>query len=85
MSRKFFGEHGKRYAQCGVCLRVLKFGDRQRTTGSHSQPFIHCGKPTRFLKDSEAREIVEGRPFKGARRLVGKVASREAYVKRVGR
>lgn len=59
MSHKFFGEHGKRYAQCVVCLRVLKWGQRSRTLGSWSRPFLHCEKPVKFITDVEAREIVK--------------------------
>lgn len=74
MSRKFFGEHGKRYAQCIVCKKVLKWGERNRTLGSYERPFLHCGKPTVFLRDIEAREIVEGR--KKGRRMKGIIARR---------
>jgi len=66
MSRKFLGEHGKRYAQCVVCKKVLKWGERNRTTDVYNRPFLHCGKAVVFLKDIEAREIVEGRK-KGSR------------------
>lgn len=74
MSRKFFGEHGKRYAQCRVCKKVLKFGDKQRTTGDWRQPFEHCGKRVVSLRDIEAREIVEGR--KKGRRMKSIIAGR---------
>lgn len=76
MSHKFFGEHGKRYAQCIVCLRVLKWGTRAQTLGSYNHPFLHCGKPVRFLRDTEAREIVEGR--KKGMRMKAKLARVEA-------
>lgn len=76
MSRKFFGEHGKRYAQCIVCLRVLKWGERARTLGSYNRPFLHCGKPVRFLSDIEAREIVEGK--KKGRRMKSIIAGRRS-------
>jgi len=74
VSRKFWGEHGKRYAQCRVCLRVLKWGERARTLGSWSAPFPHCGKPVKFLRDVEAREIVEGR--KKGKRMKAIIAGR---------
>lgn len=74
MSRKFFGEHGKRYARCRVCLRVLKWGAKARTLGSYEQPFMHCGKPVLFIRDIEAREIVEGR--KKGKRMKAIIAMR---------
>lgn len=61
MSHKFFGEHGKRYAQCVVCKKVLKWGAESRTTAVYNRPFLHCGKPVLFIRDIVAREIVEGR------------------------
>lgn len=76
MSRKFFGEHGKRYAQCAVCLRVLKWGAMARTENVYNRPFLHCGKRVRFLRDIEAREIIEGR--KKGRRMKSIIAGRRS-------
>lgn len=75
MSRKFFGEHGKRYAQCIVCKRVLKWAAKNRTTDAYNRPFLHCGKAVLFLRDIEAREIVEGK--KKGRRMKGIIALRK--------
>lgn len=85
MSHKFIGEHGKRYAQCVVCLKVLKWGERNHENRNWGHPFNHCGKPVNFITDERAHEILKGRPPRSpGNRLKGRVASRGSYSERFG-
>ena len=85
MSHKFIGEHGKRYAYCAVCEKVLKWGERARTSGQYNKPFEHCGKLATFITDERAHEILKGRPRRSpASRLKRTVARRGSYSERFG-
>lgn len=72
MSKKFLGAHGKRYFLCRLCGKVLK---SPYFKGESNQ--MHCGELPKRITDAEARERVEGRQFKGRRKLVGKLQCRE--------
>lgn len=64
-----------RYFWCKLCQTVLR---RAACT-------MHCGEFTTFITDAEARERIEGRPFKGRRKLTGVVASRgDTFERRMG-
>jgi hypothetical protein len=57
-----------RYYRCvGDCRRVMRTASAQDC----------CGFAAKFITDVEARELIEGRPFKGRRtKLTGKIQSR---------
>lgn len=61
-----------RYWLCRKCKTVL----RAPNWGEGPE---HCGGRTKFITDAEARERIEGKPFKGSRRRgIAGVARRHA-------
>ena len=85
MSHKFFGVHGKRYAWCGVCLKVLKWAETNQKSGSWNHPFDHCGKAVFFVTDEKAHELLKGRPRRSAaKRMKAAVERRGSRVARFG-
>lgn len=75
--------HGKRYFQCTKCKRIFKAGVRSIINsefgGSGRWP-THCQREMKFLKDSEARSIIEKR--KPRSRLKSIMSRRESRVRK---
>lgn len=69
--------NGRNYALCqGTCGKVFRY---HRWTTSDLR---HCNMEARALTDQEARERIEGRPYKKRRKVVGAVASKGAKAER---
>lgn len=66
-----------RYYRCGACKRVLR-------SSNHMGAPVCCGQDTKRITDREARQFIEGRPFKGGklRSLTGIIANRAAWQKK---